>query len=207
MLNHKFTLRETLLVLLCAIVGVGIFYYEFAWKTFKDAETTYDTTQLETGLLLAQTQSATMKNMEAYIEEHKNDEVGEIAVYNNLSQEVNEVGNVLNGKADNISITWNDPTLTGTIVRRTANLSFKSDNYDTVKGILYSLHSLKYRCTIQDVSIDAGGKDGLSQSNEIYTTLSITFYETIEGATNTNGLVITEDESDFNVFQGDATYN
>ena len=53
------------------------------------------------------------------------------------------------------------PTLTGTIVRRTANLSFKSDNYDTVKGILYSLHSLKYRCTIQDVSIDAGGKDSL----------------------------------------------
>ena len=82
MLNHKFTLRETVLVLLCAIVGIGIFYYEFAWKTFKDAETTYDTTQLETGLLLAQTQSATMKNMEAYIEEHKNDEVGEIERYN-----------------------------------------------------------------------------------------------------------------------------
>ena len=41
MLNHKFTMRETLLVLLCAIVGVGIFYYEFAWKTFKDAETYY----------------------------------------------------------------------------------------------------------------------------------------------------------------------
>ena len=99
------------------------------------------------------------------------------------------------------------PTLTGTIVRRTANLSFKSDNYDTVKGILYSLHSLKYRCTIQDVSNDAGGKDSLSGSDEIYTTLSITFYETIEGAANTNGLVITEDESESNVFQGDATYN
>lgn len=211
MLNHKFSVRETILLLVCAVVALGIFYYEFAFKTFQMTEKQYDTSELETQLTLVQAQAANQKNMEAYIEEHKNDYVGEIAVYNNLSQEVSEIGNVLEGKADNISITWNEPTLTDTTVRRTANISFKADNYDTVKGLIYSIHSLKYRCTIQDVSIDAGSDSTLSSSDSINVSLSVTFYETTEGATSTSGLTVTQDDSssseEDNTFKGDATYN
>ena len=204
MLNHKFTFRETILLLICAVVAIGIFYYEFAYKTFKNSESSYDTAQLETDLLIAQTQESTMKKMQEYIDEHQNDQVGEIAIYNNLSQEVSALGNVLQNTAENISISWNEPTLTDTIVRRSASISFKATSYDTVKSIIQSISNLQYRCTIQDLSIDAGS-DSVSTSDDIAVSLTVTFYETTEGATNTNGLTVEEESEE--VFDGDSTYN
>ena len=47
-MSHKFTLRESLLLLLCAIVGLGIFYYEIIYKGIERTIQQYSVDELET---------------------------------------------------------------------------------------------------------------------------------------------------------------
>ena len=142
MLNHKFTLRETIL--------------------------------------------------EDYLSKHSNDSYGEIAVYNNLSNEISALANIFDGKVDNVSISWSEPTLDGTIVRRNASISFKTNNYALTKNLVSNINSLKYRVIITNLSITSDNKENLSSSSSISVNMNLTFFETTVGATNTSGLTIVE---------------
>ena len=47
MLKHKFSLRETILVCIAAILALGIFYYEAIEKNYQKALHQYDTTNMQ----------------------------------------------------------------------------------------------------------------------------------------------------------------
>ncbi len=192
MLNHKFTLRETILLLVAAFLALGIFYYQVVVKNYNEAKELYNTSGIAEELTILQAKVAKKQSMEDYLSKHSNDSYGEIAVYNNLSNEISALANIFDGKVDNVSISWSEPTLDGTIVRRNASISFKTNNYALTKNLVSNINSLKYRVIITNLSITSDNKENLSSSSSISVNMNLTFFETTVGATNTSGLTIVE---------------
>lgn len=193
MLKYKFSFKEIILVIIAAVLALGIFYYQVILKSYNNAKTTYDTSILqdEQSVLLAKAQK--LKTMQDYIDSHSSTNYGTIAVYNNQANEISALSRVFEGKIDNVSINWSEPVLTDTIVRRNATISFKTNNYDLAKELVEDIINLRYRCIITNMSIADSNQDSLSDSNSINVSLNVTFYETIEGASDTSGLVIEEE--------------
>lgn len=195
MLKHKFSFKELILIAVAIILALGIFYYEVILKNYNNAKVSYDTTTLqdEQTILLAKAQK--LKTMEDYINSHSDETYGTIAVYNNQANEISALSNVFAGKIDNVSINWSEPTLNDNIVRRNATISFKTTNYGLAKELIEAITKLRYRVIITNMSVADTNSDSLSDSDSISVALNVTFYETIEGATDTSGLTIEEDSN------------
>ncbi|MCH4207544.1 MAG: hypothetical protein LKF79_03945 [Solobacterium sp.] len=190
MLKHEFSAREKALLIICAALALGIFYYLFAYSGFKSAEQKYDTTDLEDQLMIEEAKSGSITKMQTEIDAAQGQNSGEIAVYNNQSNEIQALNDILSTRATEISITWNQPTVTGVTVRRDASISFRTTGYNTARSILNDLSGCKYRLIMNDISIDSGGSDSqLSSSSSISVSVTVTFFETTDGATTTQGLV------------------
>lgn len=210
MFSYKFSLREKILLFVCLVIALGIFYYEVAFKGFKSAENQYDTSELQTQLTVLQSQAAKQKQMQNYLDSNDSASIGTVAVYNNLANEVSELGSILSDKASQVSITWSEPTLTDNIVRRQAAISFHTDSYGGARSLVDAIAQCRYRCLLADVSMSGSGDEDLASSNDVAVSLNVTFFETTDGAASTSGLVQQQtdtDSDDGTVFKGDATYN
>ncbi len=192
MLNHKFTLRETILLLVAAFLALGIFYYQVVVKNYNEAKQLYNSSGIAEELMILEAKVAKKENMEDYISKHSNDSYGEIAVYNNLSNEISALANIFDNKVDNVSISWSEPTLDGTIVRRNASVSFKTNDYTLTKTLISNINSLRYRVIISNLNVTSDNKDNLNISSSISVSMNLTFFETTVGASSTNGLTVVE---------------
>jgi hypothetical protein len=189
MLNRRFTLRETILLVICAIVGLGIFYYEVVYKNIENSLQSYSVENLESEAMIYQAQLARKKSMEDYINSHRGENLGEIALYNNLANEISELGRILKD-VDGLSISWGQPTLIDTTVRREANISFTTVGYSKIKSLIASLNRNAYRSLISDLSISADRKYLLNEDDEIKVNVRMTFFERVDETTNLEGLTI-----------------
>ncbi len=189
MLNRKFTLRETILILIAAILALGIFYYQVIVKTYNEAKVIYNVSSLEDELTVLTAKASRKKTMEDYISKHDDEVVGEVAVYNNLANEIEALSSIFDEKVENVSITWNEPTVSNKTVRRNANITGSVGSYDQAKQILKEVANLKYRCIVTQVSMSTDSDSSLNRSDTVNLSMTVTFYETTEGSTNTSGLV------------------
>jgi hypothetical protein len=190
-MKHTFTRREKFLMFICAVLALGIFYYEAVYKSVTDGIKRYDTAELQDELTIAQTkaaQEATMKK--AISDSSSTSQKGTIAVYNNLANEVNALGAILNGNAEKVSITWASPTLTDTTVRRQAAVSFKTGDYASARALIQAINDNPYRNIISNVSVTND-----TNSSTTTATLTVTFFETTKGAASTEGLVTVSSDS------------
>ncbi len=194
MLKHKFSLREIILILIATVLALGILYYQVIVKNYNEAKSLYNSSGIADELNVLTLKAAKKKNMEDYISKHSNDTYGEIATYNNLANEINALANVFNGKVDNVSISWSEPTLDGTIVRRNASVSFKTNSYELAKTLVSNISGLRYRCIITSLSMSGSDNNNLSTTSEITVNLQVTFYETTTGASDTSGLTVVEEQ-------------
>lgn len=186
-MNHKFTARETLLILICAVLALGIFYYEFAYKNLKKQIDSYSTENLTDELTVAQAKMAKYQQMKKAIADGSKSK-GTVAVYNNQTAEIAELGDILNNSARNIKITWDDPTLSGTTVRRNAEISFDTTGYTTARHLVDAIINCKFRNVATDIEIKSNTDLPLSNSDDITSTMTVTFFETTTGAASTKGL-------------------
>ena len=197
MLKHEFSTREKTLLVICAVLALGIFYYLFAYQNFQTLEKQYDTTDMEDQIMIEEARLSSMKSMQSDIDSAQGQNSGEIAVYNNQSNEIQALNDILQDRASDISISWTQPTLTGSIVRRNAAITFKTGSYDTGRVILNDLSACKYRLVMNDVQMDAGGGDAvLSTSTSVSVSVSVTFFETADGATTLAGLTVVDQSTD-----------
>ncbi len=194
MLKHKFSLREIILILIATVLALGILYYQVIVKNYNEAKSLYNSSGIADELNVLTLKASKKKNMEDYISKHSNDTYGEIATYNNLANEINALANVFNGKVDNVSISWSEPTLDGTIVRRNASVSFKTNSYELAKTLVSNISGLRYRCIITSLSMSGSDNNNLSTTSEITVNLQVTFYETTTGASDTSGLTVVEEQ-------------
>ncbi|NCB32317.1 MAG: hypothetical protein EOM64_00300 [Erysipelotrichia bacterium] len=192
--KHEFSTREKALLLICAALALGIFYYLFAYQNFQEMERRYDTVDLEEQIMIEEAKLSSLKSMQEEIDAAAGQNSGEIAVYNNQSNEIQALNDILQDRASDVSISWTQPTLTGSIVRRNAAISLKTGSYTTGRAILNDLSACKYRLIINDIQMDSGGGDAvLSTSTSVSVSVSVTFFETIEGASAVTGLTVLEE--------------
>ena len=189
MLNRGFTLREKILLLVCVVVGLGIFYYQIIYKSFQNSMEAYDLSNIQNEMVILQAKVTNKKMMEQYLADHKDDTYGELATYNNLSREISELASIFYG-IDDLSISWSDPTLLNKTVRRNATVSFKTSGYENVVDLVKAINTCKYRCLISDLSISTNRDRVLDDSSEVTVRIVITFFETIGDNTNLEGLTI-----------------
>ncbi len=188
MLKHKFSLRETILLCIAAVLALGIFYYEAIEKNYQKALHQYDTTNMQSEMDLLDVKEAKMRSMESYIEEHSDANQGEVAVYNNLANEIDALANILQPTASNVSIQWAEPYLTDTIVRRNADITCTVPSYVIAESVIDQIVNLQYKCIISSLSISSSDTMSVDTSTGVSVSMTVTFFETIDGAGNTNGL-------------------
>jgi len=190
-MKHKFTSRELLLIIIAAFLALGIFYYELVYKSVVNSVNTYDVTSLQDQLIIEQAKASSEKQMKDAIEAEKaNPSTGEVEVYNNLANEVNELGRILNGSAEEVSISWASPTLTDTTVRRIATISFKAKSYDTARSLIKSINDMKYKNSISKISL--AHSTSSTDTSTVTVSMTLTFFETTTGATSLEGLITTD---------------
>ncbi len=212
MLNREFTKKEKLLLVACLLLALGIFYYQFIFKGVRQRISEYSTDGLQSEIEVEQQRSAQIASMQKVIEDNKDVKRGDLMVYNNLANEIHLVGEIMKRKAEAVSISWETPVLNGTTVRRGANITFTTRRYKHLKEILQSFHDCMYRCVTQDLTVAdnsptsrtvnarVGGRmtsvsmtqtrRGIKHSTRMSVSFHVTFFETIEGASTTEGLII-----------------
>ncbi len=190
MLKYKFSLRETILLLICALLGLGIFYYSVILKSYNEAIIKYDTTNLDSELLILNAKVTKLDDMEDYIKNHENDYVGEVVSYDNIVNLFADFSNDLDGNVSSITISLDDPINSETIVRRNCNISFVASNNEIINEIIRSLTKSKYRLVINNIQVSTDkNSNSLASSKELNCSLDITFFETISDAKYEYGLV------------------
>ena len=195
MLKHRFSLRETILVLIATVLALSIFYYQVIYRNYRDALKRYDTSNIEEQTTILAAKASKMKNMENYISEHEGKSTGEVAVYNNLAGEIDALADVFAGRVQNVSINWSEPTLPDNIVRRNAEITVVTSTYAEAESLVNDIADLKYRCIISSLSLTGSDSKSVDSSDSVTAVMNVTFFETTDGADNTNGLV-TENSSD-----------
>ena len=153
MLNREFSAKEKLLLLVAAVLALGLFYYNFVYKFFQSQYALYDTAKIEDELLVEQSKSTRIAQMKQIIEESKGKVKGDLSVYNNQSAEIIEMGMIFDEDADNVSISWSEPVMSGTIIRRDVNITFHCRSYENFKNVLRKMSEMKYRCLIGNVAV------------------------------------------------------
>ena len=199
MLNREFSAKEKLLLLIAAVLALGLFYYNFVYKFFQSQYALYDTAKIEDELLIEQSKSTRISQMKQIIEESKGKVKGDLSVYNNQSAEIIEMGMIFDEDADNVSISWSEPVMSGTIIRRDVNITFHCRSYENFKNVLKKMSEMKYRCLIGNVAVsDANTREsnGIASSGDINASISVRFFETSEGAVSLAGVTVDKGSED-----------
>lgn len=187
-MKRSFSARELLLICIAAVLALGIFYYEVVYKGVANSIKQYDAAQLEDELTSAQIKVSQEANMKKAIESASSSttKLGTIEVYNNLANEVNALGTILNGNATNTAISWAAPTLTDTTIRRQAVISFGTTDYASAKALVQKISEMQYRNIINSVEITNSTS---TTDNITNVSITMTFFETSIGASSTDGVV------------------
>lgn len=190
MLKYKFSFREVILLLIAAVLGLCIFYYSVIYKSYTQAISKYDTSSLESDLLILSAKVNKLEQMEEYIDNHSDDYVGSVVSYDNIVNLFSDFSDDLDGNVENISISLDDPVNSDGIVRRNASVSFSASNNSIVNAIITSITKSKYRVVINDVSVSTNkNSTSLADSDEVNASLSLTFFETTSSAKYEYGLI------------------
>lgn len=153
MLNHKFTSREAAVILILVAVILGYFYYYVVYQNFEAEINKYDTMEVEDEIATEEAKAIRLAKMK---EELENGEASAsiLGVYNNQSEELSALADILEGNATNISMSWSDPELNGTVVRRDVTISFTTGSFDEAGEIIKQIADCEYALLIVDMSMD-----------------------------------------------------
>ena len=200
MMNRKFTAREAWLLLLLSVMLLALFYYLALYRPVNLEVERCAALQVpvEEDLELQMMKAARKKKMVDELENAPEKQQGELLPYNNIKNEITDLYEALSPAAT-YNLSFSEAVASGNIVRRDISISFQADTYQKVRSILEQMHSSPYRCILKDLSISVnksrGEAGGMSAAELINLNVNITFYETLVGAENTNGLVFEKQES------------
>ena len=185
-MSKKIKTKESIFLLVCILLLLGMIYYQVVWKPTEKTMETYNLVTIEDELLIAQAKAMRMAQMERVIKEHNGETVGIIADYNNLENEITELNRIL-AEAQSYQLDFEDATTDGSIVRRNINIDFQVGDYRTAKNMIESLQSCLYKSLVRDVTLSSKS-GGLQSTNQVNVSLQVTFYEGVTDGVSTAGL-------------------
>ena len=181
MLDYEFTKRDKALLLILLVAVFGFIYYQADYLMFQEEMASLDVAPLEMEAKIEEKKSFKKKQMLQEIAKAQGRNESRMPVYNAQAEELSTMAQALSGRADNLSISWEEPVLKAPIVKRTATLGFTCGSYKDLVAIVEALRDLKCRCLVRDLTLTSS-EEALSVS------LQVTFYETTEGAKDLSGL-------------------
>lgn len=189
-LNRSFSTRETVLILILTVLLIVACYYFLVVKNVSDtvAANNEQLAGIEMNIGVQESLAADRARMKAELDELGDDEtLPEVAIYDNIRNELNEL-NTLLGSATTYNLSFGQPTVEGQLVRRTVTVSFTTPSYASALEVVRQLENGTYRCQITDFTM-TGELLADGSVSSVNATLSVTYLETTNGATNTSGLV------------------
>lgn len=192
MMSREFTRREKILLLVLCLLLLIVLYYQFLIKDVDETIEKYDTTDLETELLIEQAKAMQIKQMDAELKKASPGTLTLVASYNNMKNEITALNDIFSA-ADTYNIEFVQPVREGDSVRRDIHIVFTAGSYDRAEEIIKKIHDCKYRCLVKDVRVIKGSGTGIG-TGTVSASVTATFFETMYGADTTVGLEVKEDE-------------
>ena len=190
-MRRAMTFKEKLIIFLIIAIGFGFCYYKFVYQLFQNQIKSMDTSKIQTQLVAEQDKAAKIEQMRQVIAESEGKVTGDLSIYNNQYKEIVEMDQIFDDDGYDVSVSWSDPTLKETIVRRNVKINFSAQTYHNFKNILRKMAEMKYRCLVRNLTVsDAAGKKstGIQRSPKLSGTIEVTFFETIDGSKSLAGL-------------------
>ncbi len=197
MFGHKLNLKNTAIFLFLGVAIILVLYFTILWPGYQARIRAYSSYDLESSIEVEEIKANQLDIMQNEIATASDVNLGSIEVYNNQSNEIRMLDEIL-GDTSNISITWSNPTLQNSIVRRSAEINFTVESHSEALSIIEDISNSRYRLIINDLVIN--GDEELievvdDETNEvsmvnapINVSLIVTFFETTVGADNLTGL-------------------
>ena len=186
-LNRAFTTREKILVLILAVlVVIAVYYFAVVQNVSSTIEANNAALDdIETEITTQQTIALQRNKLEAALEQLGDTaKLPEVAVYDNIRAEFDEV-EALMAKAETFNVSFGNPTVTGTSVRRTVTVTYTMDTYADAAAVVTALSNGDYYCIVDSFSF---ATKKTTSGSAISATLHATFFETTLGAKTTAGL-------------------
>ncbi len=186
-LSRDFTIREKIIILILLVLLLGLAYYQFVDKPVRSALETAanEKAALETELTAVKTKVAQLEKMKNEIDDiTKTGAYAKMPSYDNQKEVYKLLNDVLRETGYNIQ--FSNRVQSGNMVRRNITLRFSADSRDTIKKALKQLTGSDYRCLIGDMTITPVNGRNIKENYTV--TATITFYETMSGATTNQGI-------------------
>lgn len=187
MLKYEFSKRDKVLLTILSVLLLVLFYYNFAYVNFKEQMREYDAAVIEDELQIEEAKAMAKSKMMAELDKLGDEPVSRIPVYNAQAEEISCISEVLDPKVSDLSINWQEPFVEEKTVKRSVNLSFRCNSYNTLINVVRDMQNIRCRCLVRDISVSVG-EEYLSVS------MKVTFYETLNGCEDFSGLNMPEEE-------------
>lgn len=195
MLNRKFTAREAAVILILVAVILGYFYYYVVYQYLEDQMAKYDLAQVQDEIELEQMKVARLQKMKDDLEnEGPSDSI--LGVYNNQSEELSALADILEGKATGINMDWGDPELNGSIVRRDVTISFSTGSFEEAGDLVKQIADCEYTLLIVNMSMDETEIEEEVEVAATNTTLADGLDAVAEGEESADTLVAEEPQTE-----------
>lgn len=188
-LKRKFTLKETILIIVLAVIILGLAYYKFVDEPVRSQTESAETQaeSLETEKTIVTAQLTNLRKMENELSEAEaGGEATYMASYNNSAEEIAFLNTIFyKPRVSNYSFGFSDVTKDGNQIRRNVSISYSTSSYDEAMAIIEDLSESHLRLVIGNVSASVGN----SRDESVYSvSLTITFFETMVGGIADAGL-------------------
>lgn len=184
-MKREFTMREKVLLLILVIIVIAAGYYWLVYTPVESriTEARAEEVNYQDQILLEMVRSKQLKQMREVLEEQVaqgSEPMSVIPDYDNLEHVMIQLDAILT-PAVNYSLTFSDVVPSEKLMSRPIEMTFTSDSYRTARNIINNLYSCMYRCTIDNITMTAGGgeREGAADLNQdpVSVSLTVTFYE------------------------------
>ena len=175
---NNFSKKEKLMIIILFILLIGLIYYRFIYITVSDATAAANNQAeaIQTELDSANIRLSKIKSMDSL-----DTTIQRMGSYNSIKGETAFLNTVLANVPD-YSVTFDDVTREGDLIRRNFQLTFTTSSYADAVKIINELTTGDFRCLIGDVrcNIDNSGQTTMDVAG--------TFYETMVGGVEDSAL-------------------
>ena len=201
-LSREFTTKEKVLIaILAAIILVLCYFWVVDFPVRNGIEEAKSQRQsLGVELDAVKTKIKGLEQMQSELDSlGSSGRGGYMASYNNSKAEIAALNDILSDTKEYL-VSFDDLTREGDLVRRAFTIEFTTKGYSAAKKTILNLENSEYRCRIGDLSCvvedkDSSNVDLKKWKGDIKVSATATFYETMVGGVEDEGLPADETEN------------
>ena len=189
-LNRAFTFREKVLLVILALVFLGGVYYLAIVRGTTDTmesnarELATVQQQIKTGKTILAQRQAMKKELDAL---GSTESLPQVAVYNNITAETEQLNSLL-ADASVYNVSYGEPMVSDTLVRRAVTANFTMATVDEVEAVVKAIDKGPWATSLTSFTYTTNYNTDGSVKN-VSATLDVTYFETTSGSKDLSGLV------------------